>query len=380
MKKKVILYGVRGIREYIEQLLDNMYEITGCSDADPIYNKLTEYEYKPFYSPEELYKVTFDYIIITITNQEISAEVVRKLLGFGIPQNKLIETCRLILLKSPFGIPLDSFMKLQEQQAFEGLFFGMSYAYYAILTYCFSKRFYKLAHFSADLFFHYKNLEYISTNSDCLKKNIKYIVFEMPYYAFNWDVSKANNVVRARMALYDKFKDYHNYGEDELQKWYIQEYKILKDMFGAKMNNNSSACSNNYENRVQSNFTEEEHPFYKTEHIWNKIRNVTIHENNAVFRKTIELIYSINHNIKVIIVVPPFYMELLQNQLQEIENMKEIFYQNMDEIKKDYPIQVLDYIDKIQDKECFMDIHHLNAKGAYEFSNMLNKAFEKDFY
>jgi len=380
MKKRVILYGVRGMRENIEYLLDDRYEIIGYSDADEAYSMLTEYEYRPFYTPEKLDDISTDYIIITIINQDVSRDAVKKLISYGIPQNRLIETCKVIPLKSPFEIPLDSFGLLNNEKAFEGLILGMSYAYYGILSYCFTKRFYKLAHFSADIFFHNKNLEYISEWTDCLKNDVKYVVFEMPYYAFNWDVSKAENIIRCRMALYEKFNDYHNYGKDELEEWYIQEYKILKDMFGNKKAFNASAFSNNYEHRILSGITENEHPFYKAEHIWTKIRPNTIVENYEIFRKSLELLYSLNSNMKVLIVVPPFYMELLQDQMKDIQIMKDIFYQNINKIKKDYPIQVLDFIDKIHDKECFFDIHHLNAIGAYKFSTILNEEFKKNLY
>ena len=42
------------MREDIESLLDDKYEIIGYSDSDPIYEQIKEYEYKSFYSPEEL--------------------------------------------------------------------------------------------------------------------------------------------------------------------------------------------------------------------------------------------------------------------------------------------------------------------------------------
>ncbi len=380
MNKGVILYGVRGIRETIEHLLDDKYEVIGYSDSDLIYHNLKEYEYKPFYIPEHLKYTIFDYVVITILNREISNDIVKKLIYYGVSNEKIIETCMTITLKSPFRIPLDSYLSMDKQNPVEGLILGMSYAYYGILTYELSKRFFKLAHFSGDLFFHFKNLEYININTKSLKENINYIVFEMPYYVFNWDLSKAKNTVRSRMALLERFEDYHNYGKDKKEQWYIEEYKILKDMFSQKLRYNASVSSNNYENRFPVGIVEQEHPFYQLEHIWTRIHHDTIKENNAIFNNILEMLYKANPSIKIVVFIPPFFNKLLVNQMEDIEAMKKIFYDCMDNLQKKFEITMIDCNNWLQEKEYYMDIHHLNPLGAYSFSNLLNKKLEESFY
>ena len=152
---------------------------------------MVEYEYKLFYTPDKLKDISFDCIVISIMNRDISCDVIQSLIDYGIPHNKLIEICNVITKKSPFEIPLDRFVNLQQQKPFEGLLMGMSYSYYGLLINCFSKKIYKLSHFSGDIFFRYKNIEYINKFTNCLKTDIKYVIFEMPYYAFNWDASQA---------------------------------------------------------------------------------------------------------------------------------------------------------------------------------------------
>lgn len=61
--KKVILYGVANIplRRRIEQFPDDEYEIIGCSDT---YLTVDTVDQKPFFRPEQLSKVKFDYIVL----------------------------------------------------------------------------------------------------------------------------------------------------------------------------------------------------------------------------------------------------------------------------------------------------------------------------
>ena len=75
--KKVLLYCLRSVRSEVEQFLSDDYNIIGYSDSDSHYIHVKEFEYKPFYQPDELYKVDLDYIIICHTNREIS-EIIAK--------------------------------------------------------------------------------------------------------------------------------------------------------------------------------------------------------------------------------------------------------------------------------------------------------------
>jgi len=83
--KSVILYGIRGTgRKEIESFLSDSYEIIGYSDSDVRYWKCQHINFKRFFLPEELKDISFDYLIITPVNPDISSEIGKKLcLGGG---------------------------------------------------------------------------------------------------------------------------------------------------------------------------------------------------------------------------------------------------------------------------------------------------------
>jgi len=376
--KNIIIYGVRGVRKKIETNLSDNYNIIGYSDSDIIYKDISEYEYKPFFLPQILCDQFFDYIIITIPDKEQSAKIVSKLVALGISQLKIIETCYIISSIYSFDIPLKNYIKLN--QKFDGLFLGMSYSYNAFLTHFFTKRFYKLSYFGGDIYFHHKNIQHLVQNNINLLTNLKYIVFDLPYYAFNWDLSSAKRTIRWRFSLLEPFNDYHNYGKTNSEKWYIEEYKILKDMFHNITRLNFSSSSNNFEPRYFDDFQVKKDDFATLEHVWSSFKNETIAENITTLRNTLTLLKSVNPQIKFSFVTSPMYLEYLKEDFDKVNNMKNKFYDILSEHFREFNIETFDCFELFQDKSLFSDTHHLNALGGYEFSSYLNIEFQKCLY
>ncbi len=376
--KSIILYGVRGIRKDIETYLSNQFQIIGYSDSDPIYSDVLYYEYKPFFQLHNISRQPFDYILICTKDISISYEIVSKLLSVGVPQYKIIESCYVIHSVYQFDIPLVNYVEMNQQ--FDGLCFGMSYSYNCFLTHFFSKNFYKLSYFGADFYFHKQNIEYLADKKSNSIRNVSYIVFDLPYYCFNWDLSKAKKTIRNRFSLLEPFNDYHNYGTNTLEKWYIKEYKILKQMFYKKLQVNKSSFSNNFEPRIFVDFDEQKDHFSSLEHVWTSIHQDTIHENIYIFRKILDLLNTLNPRIKICIVIFPMYLEFLEENKQDINNMKRIFYNIINDFKKNFNIQIIDCFEMFQDKTLYFDVHHLNSYGGYKISTFLESEFQKNLY
>ena len=378
MKKKVIIYGLRGSREEVERSLSNEYEITGYSDSDILYQNIKQYECKPFILPLELKKADFDYIIITVQNKDISETIVNSLKSLGISIKKIIETCHIFNSVYSFDIPL--FRVAHINQAFEGLCFGMSYSKNSFLTHFFSKTFFKISHFGSDIYYNYKNIRYIIEHNPDVIKNLKYIVFDLPYYSFNWDLSKAKRTIRSRLALLESFEDYHNYGKSESEKWYIQEYKILKNMFRHSYSYNESSFSNNFEKRTFNDFKQSNDPFATLEHVWTSYREDTIKENIFLLKNIFDDILKMNSEIKIGLVVFPMYQEHLNKFNIEIDKMANLYYEILEDHFKDYTLNVFDCFEQLQDKKLYFDTHHLNSLGGYLFSEFLDLNFKENFY
>ena len=68
----VILYGLGQGLNLVEKMLKKEYKIIGYTDS---YAKLTIFKGKPFYQLNEIRKIQFDYIIITVYERGISWEI-----------------------------------------------------------------------------------------------------------------------------------------------------------------------------------------------------------------------------------------------------------------------------------------------------------------
>lgn len=374
--KDTIIYGVRGLRKKIEASLSDNFRIIGYSDSDTIYRDVKEYEYKPFYAPEALGIKSYDYILISVSDKSKSYDIVNYLIKVGVPQNKIIETCYIINSVYSFDIPLIKFPQITE--AFDGLCFGMSYSYNTFFTHFFSKRFYKLSYYGADLYFHNKNISYLLLKQPSLLTGIKYIVFDLPYYIFNWDLSRAKKTIRNRFSLLENFNDYHNYGSDTIEQWYIEEYQILKEMFYQSLSTNTSSYSNNYEDRNNNDFMRSPNNFSTLEHVWTTLRDETIEENISLFLRILSSLNSFNPSIKIAVVIFPMYLPFLN--MEEIRHMKALFYRIINDFIKSFEIEIFDCFEMFQDKSLFFDVQHLNAFGGYKLSSYLEEIFQKQFY
>lgn len=360
--KKVLLYCLRSVRSEVEQFLSDDYNIIGYSDSDSHYIHVKEFEYKPFYQPDELYKVDLDYIIICHTNREISEIIAKKLVESGIKRNQIIKYA--FFNNIVFFSPYERFAETSGD--FYGLIFGMSHSMYGIETHFLNKRFYKFSVPSVDLFYQYHLLTNIwhrySKRIGCVKE----IILEIPFYIFNFDCSMSRNIFTTYINFYEEISDFHHYNDADM----ISMYQRYKDMFKSKKERNSSSLSNNYTVRTK-NMSEQEIREYKTR-VFCSFYEDTIEENKALFQKIISILNQMFHSPSISIVVPPMNPLFMNSNLNEINRTKSLFlnciqpyinqfkYYDFSELYKDNP-------------DFFCDATHLNTNGSDDFSKFLNK-------
>ncbi len=111
------------------------------------------------------------------------------------------------------------------------------------------------------------------------------------------------------------------------------------------------------------------------EHIWFCEHEETELENRNIF---VEFIRKLREaGVVPILIIPPFYLKgLTQKSRAAFESKRDRFYTILHELQdKTGEIQVLDCSESFEgNRESFMDLTHLNSKGAEEFTKMVNKA------
>ena len=377
---KVILYGINRFQNKLENLLSSKYEVIGYSDFDKKFEKIKNYEYKPFYNEESLMNADYDYIVICNSNKKESEKSLIALRNLGIDECKIIQTYCLSWNERMFRTTFDDFINLN--QNFEGLVFGMSYSRFAFLTHFFDKNFFKFSLGGVDLYTDKKWLSYITDNHKELLSSVKYVVLDLPYYIFNWDITSTSQIFY-RMAYFDKFDDYRKFGESTSGQKYISNYRVLKDMFEERFESNKSVYSNNYYENGQMLKKANDESYFAASGIWYKRYENTILENIQIFQEFITLIKQINPDIKIAAVTYPYCQKFLEVNKEHISNLQKEFYHIINNTKGCENIKIFDFIKDTKykfDDTCFRDATHFNGKGAELFSHILNKKFNDELY
>lgn len=379
-KKKVIFYGINRFQNKLENLISSDYEIIGYSDFDKKYEQISCYEYKPFYNSENILKAGFDYIVICNSNKKESEKALVNLRNLGIEDDKIVQTYCLSWNERMFRTTFDDFININRK--FDGLVFGMSYSRFAFLTHYFDKSFFKFSLGGVDLYTDKKWLGYLLENHKELLTSVKYVVLDLPYYIFNWDITSTSQIFY-RMAYFDKFDDYRKFGESPAGQKYITNYRTLEKMFAERFEPDKNIYSNNYFENGQMLKKANDDTYFAASGIWYKRYENTIQENQVIFQEFISLIKQINPDIKIAVVTYPYCQKFLEVNKEYISNLQKEFYQIINSTDGCENIKIFDFIKETKykfDDTCFRDATHFNGKGAELFSHILNKKFINELY
>lgn len=378
--KNVILFGINKFQNKLEHILNDEFNVCGYSDFSLKYADIKSFEYKNFYKPEVLSDTKFDYIILCLPNKKESENTLISLREAGIDEDKIVQTYCLSWNERMFRTTFDDFISLNKN--FEGLVFGMSYSRFAFLTHFFDKDFFKFSLGGVDLYTNRKWLDYLLKNHRVLLASVKYVVLDLPYYIFNWDITSTSQIFY-RMAYFDKFDDYRGFGEIPAGQKYIKNHKLLKSMFAEKFEANKTVYSNNSLETGEMLKKAKDDTYFEASGIWYKMHEKTIQENIVIFREFIDLIKQINPDIKIAAVTYPYAQKFMEINKEYINNLQKDFYNVIKSSPNCKDIFVFDFItDKKYkfDDTCFRDATHFNGRGAELFSKILNKKFTAQFY
>ncbi|MCM1235104.1 MAG: hypothetical protein NC489_33815, partial [Ruminococcus flavefaciens] len=183
---KIIIYGVKNIetRRNIEYFLDENYEIVGYSDGHYPYDLL---DGKRFFMPEELCDQEYDFILLTAQSSGTQADIRRVLSVYGVPPEKII---RPVLFGAGSKIKINSDVIDNINRNYKGepnLIFGLSYSYFGINERDLAATFFNCSYPSMDIYYNLAMYRYMEDRQ--LLPKLGTILFVMPYYYFDYDMS-----------------------------------------------------------------------------------------------------------------------------------------------------------------------------------------------
>ncbi len=311
------------------------------------------------------------FVILFTNNLDNIEKIKLKLANGGIEKRRIIEY-KWHLLEPGFYLPIS---KMNSGRA-DTFIFGMSHAQRSIDSLALGKHVYNLASGSMDLFYFLRLLQRM--NRTGVLKRVRNVLFDMPYYYFNYDLSKCKNTFRQRTKMYRQIKDYHNFVENDDEKYWILNYDILeklhkrefKDYVPVKIRYLRSEYLKSIGIRNADegkNWSEEELLEIRNNisHVWSTYRDDTIEENISLWNQFKQIIKTYPQ-IRMRVIVMPFMKEFRTSHMAEIEKMKNVFYNNIGS-----EVEVIDYFNLLERNEFFVDHCHMNDYGSRMFMERL---------
>lgn len=339
---------------------------------------------KPEVEVEALSGTDYDYIIVVTNDKNCSERAVRELLQKNIPEDRLIEYCW--CKKEQTIRPVEIFWRDGSRKKYENFVFGMSHSYGGFLTCMLKGATYKFSAPSMDLYYHYLVLKDLCTNYEMA--SVKRVIFELPYYIFNYDLSKCKKTFELRREYYGYYKNLHNFvgTEEEKKHIFMNEiwYGLCEDR---KQSFNRENCILRKQFLRFRYFSMNKEPHYWTveekeyvaalrPHVWYREYEETVKENIYIWQLIQEMLKRLE-NIDIVVCVFPFCNYFVDENEKAIERNKEAFYKHIY-----FPrIRILDYFNIYENRpEYFQDECHLNILGAYKFSKMISERLDKRLY
>lgn len=369
---KIVLYLCGDSGAECVKKLDKSNTLIFCYDSAC----RRRYLFKPEITAEELPEAAFDYLIIVTDEKRRSEELVRDLLGKNIPGNKLLEYCE--FRSKAAARPIETFWKQESKARYENFILGMSHSFGGFLT-CMSKGLtYKFSAPSMDLYYHYLVLQDLCLHYDM--NSVKRVIFELPYYIFNYDLTRCGKTFKLRSEYYGYYKEFHNYEGAEEEKEQILKEEAWYELCGRRKSRIGwigASLRQQYRRLRYFAMKKKPHNWSVEEkkqvaalrpHVWYKEYKETVEENICIWQRIKGLLEKYE-NIELKVIVFPFCGYFIRENEEAIERNKRIFYENLNISEG----QITDCFEIYRDKpEYFSDECHLNVLGAYEFSKKIS--------
>ena len=267
--------------------------------------KFKSFDYRPYITINEIDCKSVDFVIIAYKEGNDIELAEKKLIDVGYEYDRIIpyEYFRETLCIDP----VKQFQRIPYKN-WDGLLFGMSHSQTAIQTQYLKKKFYKFSCPSMDMFCQYKIIDSLCKNNREIMENIREVVFEFPYYYFNYDLSLFKEFVCNRLYYFYAIGDFHHYGENSIkEKMIISQFNSYVRIFGIE--NRDINYTYNFEPKSENVINTIRHRIGRVyrhakllmfnDSVWKKEYDKTIAENEEYWDKIVNMLMNINNGLKI---------------------------------------------------------------------------------
>lgn len=356
---KIIIFGTGKTAEIIRNALNNKVSVLCYLDNN---KEKWNHEYcgKIVYDPDKIHNFNYDFILIA---SQFNDTIYEQLIDLKVDKKKILQFYKYI---DSYNNYIYYEINDVQRKNPDVVATGISYMCRAIESSELCKSFFNLANPSQDLYFDYEIIKFILENHRDRIFNLKYLFIGLSYYSFEYDLSKSSMKGKVLM-YYKKLGKYNNFKDIND----ISEIDEINMNIGIKIFRFNRLGVDIDWNQKINTIHEINDECGKRQALLDSNKNYpeTVKENKEIFKKYLQLLKE--NNIKPIVIVCPtskYYSKYFPKRL------KDQFYTIINETRKQYDFQFLDYFDsELFEDNDFYDVSHLNDKGAEKFTKLLNE-------
>ena len=338
-----------------------------------------------------------DYIVISAYNSKKRGLIKKLILNcFLLEQKKIMSDCIIDfyrVYRSFIKFPkVERLMKNPKYNDLEGLILGLSHAENGLVSSMFPYRTCNIAISCSDIYYNYKCLEYCYEHSKNNLRSLRYVIFDMYDYSyFNLDTSLGKNAFHYFFNHDGYIWDGHNFDDNKNFDFNFEQLKLMIDN---DINGGISQLEKEHFLELFSNvFEYDNYDFFDDDYMVKGNNAVvtddmidgfninsslvtkqflsTQQENLVMFEKIMELLYNINKDICVKILIMPRVYEIEQKFKVYDATLKEKFMEYLCYVRKRYNFEIIDLKDCetiSKHHEFYYDTEHMNRMGAEYFT------------
>ncbi|MCR4792605.1 MAG: hypothetical protein K5871_07635 [Lachnospiraceae bacterium] len=328
-----------------------------------------------------------DTVILAFNNKKMQQAVKTWILAeFSVCEDNILEKDTIDSFVLP-RMKVDRVFSVESN--YKGLVLGLSHAKVGILPELVPIQLADLTVSAQDIFYNFETLEYAQKKYGDRLTEIQYTIYDVFDYTYlNYDCSLSNNAIS--YFEWGGFASEHNFSRNKnVTVSYLEAQKsimtnciidtqidLVERLFDRnKYIKNQLVWGEDVMNRRWKPCSEELISAYDGDNsLVSKRFEKTIEENTVYLRKTIEMLYRINPNMKIFLIIFPHLPMACKKINEKYSLWKDMFYSYMSSLENKYNVNFLDFkiCDEFDDKLYFDDCEHLNYFGARKFTTLLN--------
>ena len=369
----VVIVGLADNRRDILADISEQCRVVGYADIKKYHRAFDSFDYVPYVEVSELKSFVCDYIIIGYSRRDDIQAVKDELSKAGADTSKVIEYQ---FFKETLCIDQMKAFATTDHN-FDILLFGMSHSQCSIQPQYFTHRLFKFAAPSMDLFCQEQIVRRLASDYPESVAKTKQFVFELPYYIFNFDLSRFRQFVLNRVFYFHTFTDYHHFGEKEGDQELILHFENFVKVFGRDRRSDKFTLNKDADNEITTGLIAKakrvghevlrrnEIRHFKDD-VWFKNYEATQKENADLWNSIITQIKTLNPQAEIIVLVCPFDPMFRKLYARQIDEKKKQFYDMLGNIK------IIDNFE-LNDNYRFADHCHLRTECGLRYTQVVRK-------